>query len=162
MLLRPPISHRTDTLFPYTTLFRSSGHGVVPLRQSRFQRRRILEIKRAQLVRGGGIENEIPRLRPDRHDRTVQAVAFLALILVRHRIADAVRLAIGALERHRHAAPAARPRRILAIGVPDIGQGGPAFGRASCRLSVGRSVYISVMAVSFNKTTVTLDDDTSN
>src|SRR3546814_11146141 len=25
MLLRPPISTRTDTLFPYTTLFRSSG-----------------------------------------------------------------------------------------------------------------------------------------
>src|SRR3546814_10633593 len=26
MILRPPRSTRTDTLFPYTTLFRSSGH----------------------------------------------------------------------------------------------------------------------------------------
>src|SRR3546814_7671401 len=27
MLRRPPRSTRTDTLFPYTTLFRSKGHG---------------------------------------------------------------------------------------------------------------------------------------
>src|SRR3546814_5554296 len=26
MILRPPRSTRTDTLFPYTTLFRSTGH----------------------------------------------------------------------------------------------------------------------------------------
>src|SRR3546814_18127523 len=26
MIRRPPISTRTDTLFPYTTLFRSDGH----------------------------------------------------------------------------------------------------------------------------------------
>src|SRR3546814_20452072 len=28
MILRPPRSTRTDTLFPYTTLFRSVAHGV--------------------------------------------------------------------------------------------------------------------------------------
>src|SRR3546814_11812490 len=28
MVLRPPRSKRTDTLFPYTTLFRSSGNSV--------------------------------------------------------------------------------------------------------------------------------------
>src|SRR3546814_11817915 len=28
MILRPPISTRTDTLFPYTTLFRSSPHAA--------------------------------------------------------------------------------------------------------------------------------------
>src|SRR3546814_5680888 len=28
MRLRPPRSTRTDTFFPYTTLFRSAGHGV--------------------------------------------------------------------------------------------------------------------------------------
>src|SRR3546814_5945927 len=28
MILRPPRSTRTDTLFPYTTLFRSQDHGV--------------------------------------------------------------------------------------------------------------------------------------
>src|SRR3546814_4005862 len=34
MIRRPPISTRTDTLFPYTTLFRSSGIG-----QARVQER---------------------------------------------------------------------------------------------------------------------------
>src|SRR3546814_14879907 len=31
MIRRPPISTRTDTLFPYTTLFRSLLHGFVPV-----------------------------------------------------------------------------------------------------------------------------------
>src|SRR3546814_5209648 len=31
MIRRPPRSTRTDTLFPYTTLFRSSAHSVVGL-----------------------------------------------------------------------------------------------------------------------------------
>src|SRR3546814_20832871 len=30
MILRPPRSTRTDTLFPYTTLFRSNGEVVLP------------------------------------------------------------------------------------------------------------------------------------
>src|SRR3546814_17326516 len=61
MSRRPPRSKRTDTLFPYATLFRS-----------------------------------------------------------------AVRFAIGALEAYRNPPSAQRQRRILAVGVPDIGQGGPA------------------------------------
>src|SRR3546814_11443793 len=32
MIRRPPRSTRTDTLFPYTTLFRSAGAGVAPCR----------------------------------------------------------------------------------------------------------------------------------
>src|SRR3546814_18875214 len=31
MIRRPPISTRTDTLFPYTTLFRSTRHAADPL-----------------------------------------------------------------------------------------------------------------------------------
>src|SRR3546814_19963157 len=31
MIMRPPRSTRTDTLFPYTTLFRSPGLGGLPL-----------------------------------------------------------------------------------------------------------------------------------
>src|SRR3546814_11188566 len=31
MILRPPGSTRTDTLFPYTTLFRSSRGDIIPL-----------------------------------------------------------------------------------------------------------------------------------
>src|SRR3546814_17750252 len=34
MILRPPRSTRTDTLFPYTTLFRSSNINDVPLKWS--------------------------------------------------------------------------------------------------------------------------------
>src|SRR3546814_6073051 len=33
MLRRPPRSTRTDTLFPYTTLFRSPDHGLALVRQ---------------------------------------------------------------------------------------------------------------------------------
>src|SRR3546814_20626362 len=35
MIRLPPRSTRTDTLFPYTTLFRSVSGGVVPLHQER-------------------------------------------------------------------------------------------------------------------------------
>src|SRR3546814_6360281 len=43
MIRRPPRSTRTDTLFPYTTLFRSARHGLgrggqLQLRRVRFQR----------------------------------------------------------------------------------------------------------------------------
>src|SRR3546814_3353642 len=72
---------------------------VVPLRHRRFKRRGILEIDAAQLVGSRRVEDEIARLGPDRDDFAGEAVAFLALILVRHRVADAVRFAIGALER---------------------------------------------------------------
>src|SRR3546814_12213730 len=34
MFRRPPISTRTDTPFPYTTLFRSLEHAATPLRKS--------------------------------------------------------------------------------------------------------------------------------
>src|SRR3546814_1240038 len=41
MIRRPPISTRTDTLFPYTTLFRShrlqNGQGPSSLQQARLQ-----------------------------------------------------------------------------------------------------------------------------
>src|SRR3546814_6636919 len=33
MIRRPPISTRTDTLFPYTTLFRSAAGGAAPPRR---------------------------------------------------------------------------------------------------------------------------------
>src|SRR3546814_7988969 len=38
MIRRPPISTRTDTLFPYTTLFRSVGaYGKLTVTRSRFE-----------------------------------------------------------------------------------------------------------------------------
>src|SRR3546814_10407429 len=39
MIRRPPRSTRTDTLFPYTTLFRSHGRGSSPPRSSLLARR---------------------------------------------------------------------------------------------------------------------------
>src|SRR3546814_15253205 len=39
MIRRPPRSTRTDTLFPYTTLFRSHARGVPELRSEREQDR---------------------------------------------------------------------------------------------------------------------------
>src|SRR3546814_6766349 len=42
MILRPPRSTRTDTLFPYTTLFRSVDHVVVAVAHgARAQRRQV-------------------------------------------------------------------------------------------------------------------------
>src|SRR3546814_18481781 len=47
MIRRPPRSTRTDTLFPYTTLFRSGGgkmsHNPVPNDHLRAERRALLE-----------------------------------------------------------------------------------------------------------------------
>src|SRR3546814_6661423 len=37
MIRRPPRSTRTDTLFPYTTLFRSADHALQALRGSRIR-----------------------------------------------------------------------------------------------------------------------------
>src|SRR3546814_2999109 len=39
MILRPPRSTRTDTLFPYTTLFRSRGRGDLARRRRHHHRR---------------------------------------------------------------------------------------------------------------------------
>src|SRR3546814_5881545 len=38
MIRRPPISTRTDTLFPYTTLFRSNPHHTAPGHHQHFAR----------------------------------------------------------------------------------------------------------------------------
>src|SRR3546814_5350451 len=44
MIRRPPRSTRTDTLFPYTTLFRSDPLGKLTHRGSRLQMANLLEI----------------------------------------------------------------------------------------------------------------------
>src|SRR3546814_5307585 len=50
MIRRPPRSTRTDTLFPYTTLFRSWGHRT----RARGGRGRTGQCPQARLLRGGG------------------------------------------------------------------------------------------------------------
>src|SRR3546814_1466760 len=44
MRLRPPRSTRTDTLFPYTTLFRSNKHHRIALKNERYWISRIKDI----------------------------------------------------------------------------------------------------------------------
>src|SRR3546814_20543522 len=53
MLRRPPRSTRTDTLFPYTTLFRSAGDGTRRLQRRLGQFRPALEQRGAD---AGGVE----------------------------------------------------------------------------------------------------------
>src|SRR3546814_16471158 len=57
MIRRPPRSTRTDTLFPYTTLFRSSFHPRVEMRLDRAD----------HLVRAGLVDGELLRRRRARH-----------------------------------------------------------------------------------------------
>src|SRR3546814_11806159 len=54
MLLRPPRSTRTDTLFPYTTLFRSWFPADGGLKQAGRESRHIRWLARASLQRGVG------------------------------------------------------------------------------------------------------------
>src|SRR3546814_1733817 len=51
MIRRPPRSTRTDTLFPYTTLFRSLGHRLAhQVLHARQLRRRRVDVALAKLV----------------------------------------------------------------------------------------------------------------
>src|SRR3546814_4770624 len=64
MIRQPPRSTRTDTLFPYTTLFRSANVGAapLPLRPARAGRSRLREARYALLdtrrSRGGRTRSE--------------------------------------------------------------------------------------------------------
>src|SRR3546814_5440105 len=64
MIRRPPRSTRTDTLFPYTTLFRSpwqGGRGAVPGGPYGRHRRRKTDDRGAAKGRGGGHPERCPR-----------------------------------------------------------------------------------------------------
>src|SRR3546814_3236786 len=64
MILRPPRSTRTDTLFPYTTLFRSPG---IPDDDAGRKTRQPAAHSRA--LRGGLQRYQPSRFLPKRHDR---------------------------------------------------------------------------------------------
>src|SRR3546814_18136458 len=85
MIRRPPRSTRTDTLFPYTTLFRSAaGHAVRP----EFNRRR------DQLYRGQAHQRPVGRwiavLRPVRYGCTGRFPERTAHTTLRVRLAGRV------------------------------------------------------------------------
>src|SRR3546814_6309774 len=68
MIRRPPRSTRTDTLFPYTTLFRPGGAARAQ-RGQRAGRRRggNAEERAADRAAGGGGVRGVLRVRPGRH-----------------------------------------------------------------------------------------------
>src|SRR3546814_3965444 len=63
MIRRPPRSTRTDTLFPYTTLFRSGLLGHIPDRLATERRGILAQVERVVFV-GGGVQRRpgAPRL----------------------------------------------------------------------------------------------------
>src|SRR3546814_10356964 len=60
MIRRPPISTRTDTLFPYTTLFRSAGVETLAHRQVVFDQRADLRPAEAEALDLRGIVGDAP------------------------------------------------------------------------------------------------------
>src|SRR3546814_11439162 len=94
MIRRPPRSTRTDTLFPYTTLFRSLRLGDPSLlvrldRQRTFTDKRMIKLRNLVTLRQIGIEiilaveaRPFVDLRLDRHAGTHRLADALA---VRHR-----------------------------------------------------------------------------
>src|SRR3546814_11780606 len=125
MIRRPPRSTRTDTLFPYTTLFRSlrveggdvGGDDIAAL-VLRFIEREV-----------GVAGQRLDRRAVGRADREADAGAAEELMIVDH---------IGAADRGddslREAFGVARRGNIVEIG------------RASCRASGGQSVSLSLVA----------------
>src|SRR3546814_3882671 len=64
MIRRPPRSTRTDTLFPYTTLFRSGVASIVNAAPSRSVRTR----------RGGSSDSNPPNTRSEEHTSELQSL----------------------------------------------------------------------------------------
>src|SRR3546814_18096644 len=126
MIRRTPRSTRTDTIFPYTTLFRSVDDGV---EHSRVERERgahhVAAVRTADDADAIGV-NPVERgevlLRVD--DVLQVHFAVLPVVHVEEALAVAGRAAVVGRE-------------------PSV-----EIGRASCRDRVGQYVYISVFAVS--------------
>src|SRR3546814_9719547 len=77
MIRRPPISTRTDTLFPYTTLFRSSRRTAGgPGWAGNLWRRRRLHLRDARLSRGRGcpLPSLLRPFRSEEHTSELQSL----------------------------------------------------------------------------------------
>src|SRR3546814_1491362 len=75
MIRRPPRSTRTDTLFPYTTLFRSPIYFVIPARVGGdFDRRSPDdEFKSSRSIGGDPIQHRAPPVHPSRRAHPVSS-----------------------------------------------------------------------------------------
>src|SRR3546814_2546954 len=117
MIRRPPRSTRTDTLFPYTTLFRSIDLDLVPLRagfEHRFQQDLLV---RRFLVVVIGDREQIARIgRRDQQMRAVGLVGADAAAVNTRRRADAVWAERRGIDDHR-SAHAISARAALALRI---------------------------------------------
>src|SRR3546814_10084134 len=101
MIRRPPRSTRTDTLFPYTTLFRSRATERVEQRQA-VRQRQIVGDPLAET--DAGVDDDLRRVDPGRHARRDAVAQHVIDVEQRVRIAAAlVRVALcrrGRSEEH--------------------------------------------------------------
>src|SRR3546814_18314303 len=142
MIRRPPRSTRTDTLFPYTTLFRSGralrlDGGHHRLLEGGLQREDLLELfggvdANRGRRRGRGREHRFPSRRQRRGHRGPVHVSLEVL---------------DALDGDRDAERARRPPSGLDGRLPERAVPRGQLGRASCRERGCQYVYISVFAL---------------
>src|SRR3546814_9998022 len=76
MIRRPPRSTRTDTLFPYTTLFRSA---VIDDQDPIRQRIRLVHIVRGEENRGPQIVPELPDMGPRSEEHTSELQSLMRI-----------------------------------------------------------------------------------
>src|SRR3546814_359479 len=95
MIRRPPRSTRTDTLFPYTTLFRSLGVGKQPLL------RQVEDQQRPHAVIG----KTLPHLGEEEHVKALGVAGELWLLAAGDQRADAQEYALDDQRRDREPIP---------------------------------------------------------
>src|SRR3546814_19950253 len=132
MIRRPPRSTRTDTLFPYTTLFRSPEY--------------LLRINRA---------NGPPGAKTRVHSHAGSEAFYVLTGRLGQKTAEGVAYAEPGQSMNGH--DANTPMVVFNAGTSDLDQlvmfvtDANKIGRASRRERVGQYVYISVVAVSLKK-----------
>src|SRR3546814_2439281 len=112
MIRRPPRSTRTDTLFPYTTLFRSLGE---VLQEQRVHRTLEADMELADLALGEGDDRHAGEIEPLVERRHVLLVAGEAVERLRHH--DIERAPARVLEELLVARPQRRGAAHGAVGV---------------------------------------------
>src|SRR3546814_15222124 len=142
MIRRPPISSRTDTLFPYTTLFRSvvDDQQAVDQGQQRAavgdqEQRLALQCLADALLEGrlGGVVHVAGRL-VEQNDRRVE----------QHRAGDRLRLPPAAGPRH--ADPANLTVEAVRVGAPEVADAGPVWSPQDARV-----VYVRQTGGAFDR-----------
>src|SRR3546814_20142207 len=106
MIRRPPRSTRTDTLFPYTTLFRS--HQLLALGKSA-----LAHVAERKPCHGGSVPTIAVQSALEQPDRTLQAPGFVLLARGGHQLGD---VALPAL------APLPSPGAALRLARGEIGR----------------------------------------